>query len=84
DLSADHATINRELARYSPELASRPQIVALNKCDLPEARARAEAFAKKLRRRKNAPQVFLVSAATREGVGALVDACAERLWPGGE
>ncbi|WP_050724193.1 GTPase ObgE [Vulgatibacter incomptus] len=79
-LDTDFATINRELARYSQELAGRPQIVALNKCDLPEARERAEAFAKKLRRRKNAPKVFLISAATRDGVDALVDACAEVLW----
>ena len=30
----DFETINRELADYSPALASRPQIVAANKCDL--------------------------------------------------
>ena len=30
----DFETINRELAEYSPELASRPMIVAANKCDL--------------------------------------------------
>ncbi len=83
DLDKDHATINRELARYSTELAGRPQIVVLNKCDIPEARERAEAFAKKLRRRKSAPSVLLISAATQAGVGALVDACAERLWPAG-
>ncbi|HWV39052.1 MAG TPA: GTPase ObgE [Vulgatibacter sp.] len=80
DPAEDFATINRELARYSPELAGRPQIVALNKCDLPDARARADAFAKELRRREDPPEVFLISAATREGVEALVDACAERLW----
>jgi GTP-binding protein len=82
DLDKDHKTINRELARYSQELAARPQIIALNKCDLPEARARAEEFARKLRRRKNAPRVFLISAATNEGVPALIDACAEALWSG--
>ncbi len=30
----DFETINRELAEYSPELASRPMLVAANKCDL--------------------------------------------------
>ena len=30
----DFTAINAELAEYSPELASRPQIVAANKCDL--------------------------------------------------
>ena len=82
DLDQDHKTINRELERYSAELAERPQIVAINKCDIPEARARAEAFARKLRRRKNAPRVFLISAATNDGVSELVDACAEVLWGG--
>ena len=32
----DFKTINRELKQYSPELATRPQIVAGNKCDLTE------------------------------------------------
>ncbi len=80
DLDKDHKTINRELARYSEELAGRPQILVLNKCDLPDARARAEEFARKVRKRKNPPRVFLISAATREGVDAVVDACAEVLW----
>ena len=30
----DFETINAELERYSPQLASRPQLVAANKCDL--------------------------------------------------
>ena len=82
DLDADYAAIERELLAYSPELSARPRIVAINKIDLPPARERAQAFAKKLKRRKNAPPVVLVSAATREGVDALLDACAERLWAG--
>lgn len=82
-LEKDYETINRELERYSAELADRPQIVALNKCDLPAARERAEAFAEKLRRSGAALRVFLISAATREGVDRLIDACAETLWGGG-
>jgi GTP-binding protein len=80
DLDADFAAIERELLAYSPELAARPRIVAINKIDLPPARERARAFAKKLARRKQAPPVVLVSAATREGVGELLDACAAKLW----
>jgi GTP-binding protein len=34
DPAEDFDAINRELAEYSPELASRPMIVAANKCDL--------------------------------------------------
>lgn len=80
DLEKDYETINRELARYSEELAGVPQIVVLNKCDIPEARERAEEFAKLLRSREDAPKVLLVSAATNQGVSSMVDACAELLW----
>ncbi|MDR0838212.1 MAG: GTPase ObgE [Oscillospiraceae bacterium] len=34
DPREDFETINEELRRYNPELASRPQIVAANKCDI--------------------------------------------------
>ena len=34
----DYETINRELALYDPALAARPQIVVLNKIDLPDVR----------------------------------------------
>jgi Obg family GTPase CgtA-like protein len=39
DPLADYETINRELARFSERLADRPQIVVLNKMDLPDAQA---------------------------------------------
>ncbi|MCA9736673.1 MAG: translation initiation factor IF-2 [Gemmatimonadetes bacterium] len=39
DPLADFRIINQELAAYSPELAERPQIVAVNKIDLPAANA---------------------------------------------
>jgi GTP-binding protein len=39
DPLADFEMINRELALYSPVLAAKPQIVALNKIDLPDAQA---------------------------------------------
>jgi GTPase len=38
----DFHKINEELRLYRPELAARPQIVALNKIDLPDAQARIE------------------------------------------
>ena len=48
---ADLDAINRELALYSPVLAGKPQIVAVNKIDVPEARLNAAALAKALARR---------------------------------
>jgi GTP-binding protein len=72
DLVADYEAINRELELFDPALGRKAQIVAANKIDVPEARERAEAFAKKLKRKKIAVQ--LVSGATGEGLPALLDA----------
>ena len=38
--------MNRELALYDPELAARPQLVVLNKIDLPDVRKRAKQIAR--------------------------------------
>ncbi len=78
---ADLDAINRELALYSPVLAQKPQIVAVNKIDVPEARAGAAALKRALARRKKGPrEVHLVSAVTGEGVDALLDAVAAVLF----
>jgi GTPase len=71
---ADLAAIDRELALYSPELARKPQILAVTKVDVPEARAGGEKLVKLLGRRKKPPKVHLVSAVTGEGIDALLDA----------
>ena len=71
---ADLDAINRELALYSPELASKPQILAVTKVDVPEARAGGKKLEKQLGRRKKPVPVHLISAVTGEGVDALVDA----------
>jgi GTP-binding protein len=77
DPLADYQQINEELRLYQPELAARPQVVALNKADLPEARERLP----QLRAALNLPavDVFAISAATREGVDALMGRVAARL-----
>ena len=82
DLDQDLDSVNAELAAYSPELASRPQLVAVNKADLldgapPETLAAVE----RVRRRcADAGQPFLViSAATGRGLPELVRAIAARL-----
>src|SRR5690606_21133299 len=38
----DFDVLSAELARYAPELANKPQVVALNKTDLTETRAAAD------------------------------------------
>src|SRR6478736_651897 len=72
DLVGDFAAINRELELFDPALARKPQVVAANKIDVPEARERAEELQKKLKRRKIA--VHAISGATGEGLEALLDA----------
>jgi GTP-binding protein len=74
DLVADFAAINRELELFDPALGRKPQIVAANKIDLPEARAHAKELQKKLRRRRIT--VHPVSGATGEGLPELLDATA--------
>jgi GTP-binding protein len=76
----DLEVLDRELARYSPELARKPQLVAANKIDLPEARERLAPFQAAMARR--GVPVFPVSAATGEGLGPLLDAVAQVLSGG--
>jgi GTPase len=78
DPVADFDVIEAELAAYADvtgaDLASRPRIAALNKVDLPAARAVAERAAPELARR--GLTVCQVSAATREGLRELAFALA--------
>jgi GTPase len=65
----DYETIRNELALYDDSLAAKPEIIVLNKIDLPDARDNAE-------RLKNAfgeNEVLLVSGATNEGVQAMLN-----------
>jgi GTP-binding protein len=73
----DFARINEELRQYSPELAQRPQIVAANKLDLPEARDRWPGLRDALAARE--VPAFPISAATREGIEPLLRAVAAKL-----
>ena len=74
---ADWKTINRELDLFDPELSGKAQVVVANKIDLPEARANARILAKKLPRQYRPLQV--ISAATTEGVKALVQMIGRKL-----
>ncbi len=71
------STLNRELALFDPELSEKPQIVVANKVDLPEGREQATLLAKKLPQACRPLQV--ISAATTEGVQALVQRVGSRL-----
>ncbi len=74
---SDYDTINEELRLFNADLAARPQIVALNKIDLPEAEANLPALSAALRARGIEPAT--VSAASGEGVEALMRRAAKLL-----
>ncbi|MFN8477379.1 MAG: GTPase ObgE [Kouleothrix sp.] len=73
----DYHKINEELRLYQPELAKRPQLVALNKVDLPEAQANLA----RLRAAIALPSamIFEISGATHAGVDSLIQAAAAQL-----
>jgi GTP-binding protein len=66
----DIAVIDAELASYGRGLAERERIVALNKLDLPEARAAAPRIAEALAAR--GVDSVAISAASRQGTDALL------------
>ena len=69
---ADFETLMAELGRFDPGLLERPMIVAVSKCDLPEAREAYEDVRKALEPRGF--QVFAISSATSEGLSPLLEA----------
>ena len=70
-------TINAELKQFDPRLAAKPQIVALNKMDLPDAQARWPHVQKAMAKREIT--AFAISAATGDGVRELLRAVADQL-----
>ena len=74
----DIKKINSELERYSPELASRPQMIVANKCDIldPEI-TDIEAFEKFVA--ENGWELIYISAATGENMKQLVRKVSEKL-----
>ncbi|MEP7051961.1 MAG: GTPase ObgE [Pseudomonadota bacterium] len=74
----DYHVIRNELKAYSPELARRPEVVALAKADLPDVQ---EAYLElKPEFEKMGVDLLLVSAATHAGLTEVVQYLAERLF----
>ena len=70
--------INRELASFSQELAEKRQVIVFNKIDLPQVRENMQQLLPWFAERDL--KVFPVSAATGEGIPALLDEIARHLW----
>jgi GTP-binding protein len=67
DPLSQYHTINQELVMYDEKLVQKPQIVVLNKLDLPGVRKAAEIFQSALKDKK----VVLISALTGQGLEQL-------------
>jgi len=68
DPRADYETVRRELELYDAALTERPEVVALNKIDIPGVRERVE----ELKREFPSKEVLAVSGATGEGTRELL------------
>ncbi|CUH97461.1 GTPase obg [Propionispora sp. 2/2-37] len=66
----DYQAINKELVLYNERLAKRPQIIAANKMDLPEAQENYEKVRAYMK--QEGREIFPVSAATGEGLEKLM------------
>jgi len=74
----EYQAVCRELAHFSPELAAKEQVVVITKTDLPQTREQLAGIRAWFEGRNIT--VFPISSATGEGVEALLDEIARRLW----
>ena len=76
DPKEDFKQINKELKGYSEKLASLPQIIALNKCDVFGAEENVKAFKRSYGRRY---KIFPITAVNGEGTRELIEGILEIL-----
>lgn len=77
DPLADYTQINAELALYDPDLLEKPQLVTLNKIDLPEVMDRLPEIEGQFRYHQI--ELFSISALARTGLRELLYAAARKL-----
>jgi len=70
----DFKSINNELKLYNPDLVKRPQIIAANKMDIPEAKEGLKEFKKKVKK-----TAYPISCVTGEGIKELLEAVYKKL-----
>ena len=73
----DLIRVNNELILYDSALAQKPQLVTVNKIDLPQVAARQREIEESFQ--QGGIEVFFVSAATGQGVNELMAVVAEKL-----
>eukprot|EP00980_Cylindrotheca_fusiformis_P025659 scaffold14348_cov77-Cylindrotheca_fusiformis.AAC.1 len=72
DPIGDFTTINGELEQYDPFLAQKPQVVVLNKIDIPEVKEKNYELMERLRAAAGHSRVLSISAVTTERVQELM------------
>jgi len=77
DPEENFAIINRELQRHNPQLAAKPQLVAITKIDITEVREQIDHY--RLLFEQQGYRVFSLSAVTGEGLKELVRELGETL-----
>lgn len=73
----DYETLNRELSLFNPEMARKPQILALNKMDDPAAEEKLPDVQRYFAKKKK--EVFPISAVTGKGLSPLLAAVVKTL-----
>ncbi len=80
DVAESIRAINAELAAFDPALARRPQVIAVNKCDLEEVEVfRSEIEASVKQEAGSDVPIRFISAATRMGLDELIEIVAHML-----
>ena len=67
---SDMDQVNDELSQYNPVLAEKPQLIVVNKIDIPHVRERIPELERELGQGES--QIFFISAASTEGVHSLM------------
>ncbi|MNJ45809.1 GTPase ObgE [compost metagenome] len=75
----DWQKINEELKLYNADLENRPQIVAANKMDMPEAAEHLENFRKQVSEVRPDLEIMPISSLTRQGIQELLYRTADLL-----
>lgn len=76
----DWIKINHELKQYNEKLAERPQIIAVNKMDMPEAQENFPFFMEQLKAHDDKAHIIMpISSLTKEGVNELLYKAADVL-----
>ena len=74
----DYHVIRRELLTFNPDLAGRPEVVALTKADLPDVLEAYPGLAQEFK--KLGVDLRIVSAATHQGLNELMQELSEKLF----